>query len=221
MPDIYREKWGKFLRRIWPFRFIPFVDFVLVAGSLATGNVKESSDFDVIIGVRQGRIFSARLFCYFVFGILGWRKGKKDKIGKDKFCFNHFVAPKAFRLSPPYNEYWANLYLSLIPVYGDKKLIQNFFDENIDWLGKRRSLADDFVNIQHHKNIFKLFFQTVLSGFVGNWLEKKFKNIQIKRIEEAMNSETGYKPRIIYNDNELEFHPDTRRIEEMLNNSQK
>ena len=28
----------------------------------------------------------------------------------------------------------------------------------------------------------------------------------------------GYKPRVIYTDDELEFHPDTRRIEEMIKN---
>ena len=47
--------------RIWLFRLIPFVDFILVAGSMAMGNPCEDSDFDVIVGVRRGRIFSAVL----------------------------------------------------------------------------------------------------------------------------------------------------------------
>ena len=69
---IYIQKWQKFLGRIWPFKFIPFVDFVLAAGSLATGNLREESDFDVIVGVRQGRIFTARAFCFLAFGMFGW-----------------------------------------------------------------------------------------------------------------------------------------------------
>jgi hypothetical protein len=42
------------------------------------------------------------------------------------------------------------------------------------------------------------------------------KNIQMKRIEKSLKRDAGFKPRLRYNDEELEFHPDTRRIEEMV-----
>ena len=46
---LYDKKWRKFLRRSWLFRFIPFLDFALGAGSMATGAVNANSDFDVIL----------------------------------------------------------------------------------------------------------------------------------------------------------------------------
>ncbi len=41
------------------------------------------------------------------------------------------------------------------------------------------------------------------------------KRLQVKRIEKSLKSGApGYQPRIIYNDSELEFHPDTKRAAE-------
>src|SRR3989338_11530370 len=134
MDNLYNQKLQKFLGKVWPFKLIPFVDFVLAAVSLATGNINEDSDFDVIVGVRQGRIFTVRFFCWLVFGIFGWWAKHPNK-SKDRLCFNHFVTPAAYRLSPPHNEYWRNLYQKLVPVYGEPAIIQKFFDANKDWAG--------------------------------------------------------------------------------------
>lgn len=228
--NLYNQKWQKFLGRIWPFKFIPFVDFVLAAGSLATGNMRKESDFDVIVGVRQGRIFTARFFCWLIFGMLGWRAKHPNLINslplqyyvvlkwrhssKDKICFNHFVAPKAYRLSPPYNEYWENLYQSLISVYGEPVTIQKFFDANVDWLKERRIYKGDQRHIYRKKGLAARIQEWILGGWLGDQLEK-LKFIQIYFIERSFKN-AGHKPRIIYNDNELEFHPHTQRIEEYV-----
>src|SRR3989344_2248763 len=100
--DFNKKKWGLFLQRLWPFCFVPFVDFVFAAGSLATGAMHEDSDFDVIVGVRQGRIFTARFYCILAFGLFGWRRGKNDKnkAASNKICLSHFITPKSFHLSP-------------------------------------------------------------------------------------------------------------------------
>ncbi len=216
--SLYEQKWHKFLGRIWPFNFIPFVDFVFAAGSLATGKMREDSDFDVIVGVKQGRIFIARAFCVLLFGLLGWRRKKIDhqQAAKDKICFNHFVTPSAYRLSPPHNRYWQNLYLSLAPVYGEKVFFQKFWDANQDWMGERKAYAGDKRHIYNERGLIKLLLEWMLSGGFGNWLEQKLKAVQIKRIEKSLKSTETYKPRIIYGDNELEFHPHTKRIEELL-----
>ncbi len=225
--DLYQQKWRKFLRRVWLFKFTPFVDFVVAAGSLATGNVKENSDFDVIVGVRQGRIFTARAFCILGFGFFGWRR--KKHVGShelivnshklavaDKFCFNHFVTPAACRLSEPHNEYWKKLYSSLIPVYGQPATIQKFFDANADWAGSRKIDIQDSRYLYKKRGLVALIREKILIGVLGNWLEQKLKTIQINRIEKSLKTDLGYKPRIIYSDNELEFHPDTKRAEDSI-----
>ncbi|MDP3999243.1 MAG: hypothetical protein Q8P76_01445 [bacterium] len=237
--DIYNQKWRKFLSRVWLFKFIPFVDFVLAAGSLVTGNPHENSDFDVIVGARQGRVFTARAFCILAFGLFGWRRrgvhkfisyadAQVDKLNEldlktyklknlqtsDKFCFNHFVTPAAYRLSEPHNDYWKKLYSSLAPVYGEPEVIQKFFDANEEWMGPvRNSPPKGSFGPRLRAGVVSNGIRWLLSGLLGNWLEKKLKAVQIKRIESGLEKEKGYKPRIIYNDNELEFHPDTKRTE--------
>src|SRR3989338_8362689 len=90
---LYDKKWRKFLRRTWLFKYIPFVDFALAAGSMALGNVSPESDFDVIIGARPGRVFTTRFFCVVAFGVFGWRRTKLNhrESAADKICLNHFV----------------------------------------------------------------------------------------------------------------------------------
>ena len=252
--NLYSQKWQKFLKRVWPFKFIPFVELVLAAGSLATGNacpphnlrqkepvqgtaqvmwgMHENSDFDVIVGVRQGRIFTARAFCILAFGMLGWRAKHPNSLkslplqytvllkwkhpSKDKLCFNHFVTPAAYRLSPPHNEYWKNLYKNLVPVYGEPVVIQKFFDANADWLQERRRYKSDQRHVYKKKRLVARIREWLLKGKFGDWLEKILKAIQITRIENSLKNQSGYKPRIIYSDNELEFHPHTQRIEQYL-----
>lgn len=213
------KKWQKFLKRSRIFKHIPFLSFSFAAGSLAMGNLHENSDFDVIIGTRTGRIFTTRAACILIFGILGWRRTMSDEHGNktasDKFCFSHFVAPAAYRLSPPYNEYWKRLYGSIVPIYGDEKLIQDFFNSNADWIGARREFEGDKKYLGDKKSILKVFLEWILSARMGDWLEIIAENIQIAKIKRSFVLVQKYKPRIIVNKNELEFHPNTKRAEEI------
>jgi len=124
--ELYELKWKKFLKRVRPFRFVPFVEFVLAAGSLATGKVHEGSDFDVMVGVRQGRIFTARFFSVVIFELFGYRRKGTDHKGNvsDKICLNHFITESAYKLRPPYEGTWVELYQSLVPVMGDEEKIK-------------------------------------------------------------------------------------------------
>lgn len=216
--ELLEQKWRKLLKRIWLFRFIPFVDFVFVSGSLATGNVSENSDFDVIVGARQGRIFTVRGLLWFLFGVLRWRRGglTHKSEAKDKICLNHFVTSKSYKLKPPYNAYWQGLYRSLVPVFGEAEKINEFFRAN-DWLKPKREYI---VRDPRHSSKGKLgiikFFESGLFDWFWKFFENLQRSIQLKLIKSSVKTSLGYKPRIVYNDNELEFHPDTKRIEAML-----
>ena len=215
--ELAEKKWRKFLRSVWLFRFVPFADFVLAAGSLATGQLHEKSDFDVIVGVRQKRIFIARCVAVVFFGLLGWRRGKLDeKIeASDKICMNHFVTPKNYRLGLPHNEYWNYLYQNLVPVLGSEEAIRAFFRAN-DWMNPPRIYRRDVRYISQGGSLLKKFLEWMLGGRFGETIERILKQDQIKRIESGLPQALGYKPRFIYNEGELEFHPDTSRVEEIL-----
>jgi len=217
LDKIERKKWKKFLKRVRLFRFTPFVAFVLAAGSLATGKLHKKSDFDVIIGVKQDRIFTARFFAVLFFTLLGWRRSKLDhkENASDKICLNHFVTSKSYRLNPPHNEYWNYLYENLVPVMGNEDLIKEFFRAN-DWMSPPRSYKRDRRYLGKGNSLLKKFSEWFLGGRFGDEVEKILKRDQVKRIEAGLPQSLGYKPRFLYNDDELEFHPDTSRIEAVL-----
>ncbi len=209
------KKWRTLLRSAWLFRLVPFVEFVLVAGSMATGEPREDSDFDVIIGVRKGRIFTARLGCYAIFAPLGlWARhpGRTE----NKFCFNHFVTPASYRLSPPHNTYWQFLYRSLVPIYGDPKAVQTFFDANAGWLNERRTFVPDARYSGARAYGVVRMKEWALSGWYGDLMERFFKKVQLSHMARATSPRDTYEPRLVISDAELEFHPHTKRIKEYI-----
>lgn len=204
------------LERLRPlFNYLPFVDFALIAGSLAFGNPKETSDFDVILGCKKGRIWTARAFAIFVFGFHGVRRTSKQKgfAVSNKICLNHFVTPSNYRLREPYNEYWQKLYQNLIPFAGDAEKIKNFFIANQDWSER---ISKDFL-VRPLADGRKKLLEILLTGPLGDWLEQFLRFTQLKKINSYVLDESK-KPRVFVSDEELEFHPDTLRIEEYLRN---
>ncbi len=226
------KKWHKLNRRTWLFRWIPFVEFVFGSGSLAIGNVDAESDFDMLVGVRSGRIFTARFFSVVTFGLLGWRRSKAhgNTEAADKICLNHFVTPESYTLRLKPNGYWRLLYQSIVPIYGTPRRIQQFYDANAALIGDRKVEEDGRYKHRGEFNI-KSVFEILLRGWVGDWVEERLKKYQIKRIEAGLRVEkkgeihrmsitgTGeearveLEPLIVYSDEELEFHPDPAVIE--------
>lgn len=226
-------KWHVLIKRTWLLRHIPFIELAFGSGSLAVGNVDNESDFDLLIGARRGRIFTARFFATIYFGVFGWRRSKEhgNTQAANKMCLNHFVTRATYRLQLPHNEYWRLLYQRLVPVYGSERSIQEFFDANRDWAGERGIVADERYRHQTPSGS-KLFIEQLLSSSLGDKLERWLKGFQVRRIERGLHAAVGARavhrmrvagtgvearitlpPLIIYTDDELEFHPDPAVIE--------
>lgn len=207
---LYDKKWKLFLRRAKLFQYIPFVDFVFGAGSMALGNVNVNSDFDVIVGVRKGRIFMVRFFCVLFFEIFGWRR-PKDHLSKsdirDRICLNHFVAPSGYELALPHNDYWRMLYKKLIPIYGDKNKMSSFIKTNEDWAGELLFRESDLRYKYKGSSSFKILLEHIFNGLLGDIIESHLKKWQVLKIIQSLRSwHASSKPRIIFTDNVLEFH---------------
>ncbi len=213
---LHDKKWLKLLSHARLFRFVPFIDLVMVAGSMATGEVRSSSDFDIIVGVRRGRMFTARFLLIIALDLFGWRRKNLDhgEASADTLCLNHFVTHTRYRLQEPHGAYWKELYQSLVPIYGELSTVQTFYDANVPWMGER-VYGDDLRHKYKNASIIKIFLEKMLLGKVGDWLEKRLSAAQIRRINTKLLPHVGYKPRLIISDDELELHLDTRRIEEL------
>lgn len=220
------EKWKEALRYRSLFGAVPFLDFVCVSGSLALGNVKKDSDFDVVIGCHSGRIFTARFFTMLFFGIIGKRRASADfgAEAKDKFCFNHFLTPKSYELALPRTLYWRHIYRAMTPIYGKKELVLNFFQEN-EW-AERETTVFDARFLPRRFNLIRVILEFLLSSPLGNGFEFIVKKIQMGRILRKNTGDEKEGGRIRTGDEELEFHPKepyfrevVRKVEEFVSKS--
>jgi len=210
--ELWERKWKVFEKRVKLFRHIPFVEFVLLAGSMATGRTHNDSDFDVIVGVREGRVFTAWFYSAMLLQLFGWRE-HPGKSQSNRFGLSHFAAPGGYKLSPPYNAYWQNLYQKLIPVMGDEEKIDQFFLAN-DWIEPTREYKRHKRYLGRKKSLDKRYRELELGGWLGDAVERLLKKWLVRRL---LNPEKiGYKPKLVYNDEKLELYRDTRRIERML-----
>ena len=139
------------------------------------------------------------------------RRTWKDKIAPDKFCFNHYLAIDGLALEYQ-SLYSAQNYALLVPVFAKSQdLIDEFYNQN-DWI---KSYILDFKvfkrnNRQIKKSLLLFFIQNalelVLNTWAGDFFEKLARWYQQRRIG---NNPATYEPsgRVIFNDQELEFHP--------------
>ncbi len=203
------EKWKKLESLSHWFRHVPFFDFVMANGSMAFGNVNANSDFDVLTGVRKGRIFTARYFSSALFSILRARRfDDLQESSPDKLCFNHFITRDAY-MKPPFNYYRRESYRNMVPLWCSDLSCKEFIVKN-GWSGLTASVLLDLHRVTKQKSLFAIFFEKILGGRLGDFVEKRIsKPIAMRRLNVYLsNKSTGNseEERITIGDNELEFH---------------
>lgn len=218
------KKWKLTRRAIKFLNMVPYVSAVFGSGSLAMNNTTDKSDLDVLIVVKNGRIWTTRFLISALLSALGVRRTKFHNIAPDKVCLNHYVTDTS--LAIPYRSmYNAQTYARLVPILiRDESVTSNFKREN-NWI--KEYLANWTEDAEFHLKTLpadsKLksiadFMEDVLDGKLGNTVEQYLKKIQLKRIENDPNT---YKKggRVTFDDMQLEFHPDSpeRRVIDRYN----
>jgi len=216
----YIEKKLKIAKRAaWFLRFVPFVKAFFVCNQIQVGITKKS-DIDVLIIVEPGRLYITRLFVTLLLGIFRLRRGKK-KI-TDRICLSFYVTNSALDFSnlkvgdeDIYFMYWL---ATLVPVYDPENYLQKIWDQN-SWV--LQSLPHVFQKIQISKewqrkeSTFSSFIKKVLTkilqGKVGEALEKKAKQLQLKHMATNTTSVQNIDSRVVISDTILKFHENDRR----------
>ena len=202
---------------------LPFVNCVLLNGSLATGRAKQGSDIDLLIITTDRRIFTARFFVNSLLQVLGQKRPSlENKTHSGKFCPNYFLNESFLKIpigrGEKIDHYCADNYSRSVLVAGDKATFQQFLSVNKALFAKSASFSSvekDYRKIlkvqfpikpNSFVKIIKHLFETGLTGSFGEWLESKLKAWQIKKI--TMDQRTKKYPNlIVFNDKELRFHP--------------
>src|SRR3989344_1737618 len=90
-----KGKWKKTFKAVRRLRIIPYLRLIFASGSLAMSNTSLKSDLDVLIVVKHGRIWLARILIILLLSLLGVRRTRYQKIAPDKICLNHFITDES------------------------------------------------------------------------------------------------------------------------------
>ncbi len=123
----------KKLRRIvWFLRFIPFIRMIGITGALAMKNADYKSDWDVLIVLKNGRIWTGRTLITGFLHLIGKRRHSK-KI-EDRICLNHFITDDFLEVATKekFPEFSAHEFSFMFPVF-DTGIFQKFQIRN-SWI---------------------------------------------------------------------------------------
>lgn len=207
---IAKNKWQKALKAAKWLCLVPYIRLVFASGSLALSNTDKESDLDVLLVVKHGRIWTARLLTILLLSLLGVRRTRYERVAPDKICLNHFITDKSLYI-PRKSIYTAQLYTRLIPVMGEEKLVDDFCEANAwikEYIPKFKIQTTSKFKIQ---NFIKKTGEKFLNTKLGDWLEKILKKYQLRRINSF---HLTHKPggRVKADEESLEFHPDSPEL---------
>lgn len=183
-------------RYLQGLRFLPYIRAVAISGSLSFLNSKSTSDIDLFIMAKPGRIWLARVLVSMYFQLFGQRR--HGKYIADRFCLNHYVR-EDLTVTVDRDLFTAVAYAGIIPVLGAQSL-RRFWARNT-WIEQflvNPILQTDQVYFGAKFSPLAKFFERLLDFTGGPLLNSIFGRYQRWRI----------KPRedIIVSDEELSFH---------------
>ena len=198
---------------------LPFTRAIILNGSLATGTSRKSSDIDLLIIAKPGRIFTARFFVN-VLGTLTLikRTSSESSSHANLFCFNYFLTENFLKIpvgrGKAVDDYCADNYSKSVLAAGDRIVFDKFMKENSSLFENRkltdRKKFDVYFKKDNSRSTFKKFAEYLLGGKVGEVVERALKVFQ-KRLIETDPRTKKYPEFIVYNDQELRFHPPKKR----------
>jgi hypothetical protein len=96
-------------------RFVPFVRMVGVTGGLAMKNAKSGSDWDLLIVLKHGKIWTGRTLVTALVHLL--KKRRHDEKISDRICLNYFITEESLEVATK-DLFSASEYMFLFPLFG-------------------------------------------------------------------------------------------------------
>ncbi len=204
----------KFVRRLSKF---PFIRMIAVCNSLAYSNTRKQSDIDLFIVTESGRIWTSRMY------ITGWLKmlgvRPEGRNTENKLCASFFVTSNGLDLkSILFNKqdiYLAHWLLQVFPLYDPDKIYEKFLNLN-SWA--RQLYPNAYAvepaptrRIESRTSCFKKTTEKIHSGLIGNYIEKKYRDLQLRLLPKNLKAIANKDTRVRLSDTMLKFHYNDRR----------
>jgi predicted nucleotidyltransferase len=203
--------------------WVPFVTSVSVVNSVSMSNATENSDIDLLITVKPGRMWTARMLVTGVVNLLGWRRHGK-KIAR-RICLSFYLAESALDLKkmalPEGDLYLAHWIFSMgtlwqrgIDVQAEI-LAQNawaahmFPQQSASPISQRRRVESAVIFMTRP---FQALAEAILKTKLGYRLEQKLRAWQLKLMQKSIPTEIRTRTsHILITDDVLKFHEQDRR----------
>jgi len=217
-----QRKWKIARRAVWWMGWIPFVRMVGVTGSLSLDNTRPESDLDLLVVVKSGRIWTARILMLMTVQLLGCRRKHWDREAPDKICLNHIIVDDKLVMAKEIRTLYTAVLYSHLRLLVGMDTYKKWWEENGQWIRKYLMMPEVEVLESRHAVkrpiIFKLkkgWLEGILLEPIGDGLERYAEKVQRKLIDQhARGSQGG---RVVVSDEELAFHPDSK--EDMVLNA--
>jgi len=179
---ISEQKLRSMKRWVRLFQFVPFVRAVIVTGGLSSKTSDRSSDWDVLIVVSSGHIWTARVATTVIMRLFDkWRRDGKEC---DRFCLNHFIADTHLNMRMR-DLYSAKEYALAFPLLGEG-VFQEFLRSNT-WMRSHLPLWNA-PSTQHlltsismeQPTKTQIWMENLLAGV---WLESRMRRWQKQKID--------------------------------------
>ena len=208
------EKIKKARRWARASRWVPYLRGLFLTGTLAMKRGGVGSDWDVLVVIKENRIWLGRFIITAWFSLVGKRRAKKNI--NNRFCLNQFVVDKKLKFKEQ-NEFFGNELLMAEDLMGEIKIKNAIMNKNERWLKKYKP------NFRFRNNK-KIKYENNFLKNTQKWLEKFLeffglaetingiaKKIMIKKI---INNPKTYSPGadIRYSDFFLVFLPKPQRV---------
>ncbi len=232
---IIEEKMKIAVRGVKKLRWVPFARAVFICNTVAMASAGEAGDIDVLIIVKKGRIWLARLSATLILSLFRLRR-TKTKI-KNRICLSFYITDDNLNLEKiaikddVYLMYWVD---SLIPVYDPANLHQSILQAN-KWVKKylpnglqpyetdgtwnvgrpaRNALQACMAGGGTSARFFKNLFEKMWGGRYGNMIEAQARGIQQAKMKMNLQSRQNQPgTAVIISDSMLKFHENDRREE--------
>lgn len=194
------------------FKFVPYLKAIFITGSLNIEASNKSSDIDLLVITKKNTIWFTRIYMTLFFDLLGIRR-RASRIAA-KFCLNHFVEDSNLAIKDR-TIYDSLNYKNVIPFYQrDKDIYGKFISAN-QWIGKHFYTFGEIMfskEVNFYENhIISNFLECVFFPFIHFPLYHILKKVQVEIIKK--NPLTYMKnAKIVYNNNEIIFHPEPRSV---------
>ena len=195
----------KLRRVVWLLRFMPFIQMIGVTGALAMKNARNQSDWDLLIVMKYGKIWTGRTLVTVFLQLL--KKRRHGKKVADRTCLNFFLTDQSLEVITK-DLFSANEYMFLFPLYGFETYhrfqIKNQWIKNmkpsyeLNEIEPLLALQDSLVTTS-----LRRMGEFLLSS---TWIEKLLRKVEKKHI--MLNPKTHQEGSMVYaNDDALIFLP--------------